>query len=77
MALIVDYNELESLGKTINTSTSEWFASLESVSNAIQTLAGSSNIQGQAAESVKSYLDIIHSSIIAAFSSILSAHSQN
>lgn len=77
MALIVDYNELESLGKTINTSTNEWFGSLQSISNAVQTLAGSSNIHGQAADNVKSYLDVIHSSIIAAFGSILSAHAQN
>ena len=77
MALIVDYNELESLGKSINTSTNDWFGSLESISNAIQTLSGSSNIQGQAADNVKSYLNTVHSSIIAAFGSIMSAHAQN
>lgn len=77
MALIVDYNELESLGKSINTSANDWFGSLESISNAIQTLSGSSNIQGQAADNVKSYLNTVHSSIIAAFGSIMSAHAQN
>ena len=77
MALIVDYNELEALGKSINTSANDWFGSLESISNAIQTLSGSSNIQGQAADNVKSYLNTVHSSIIAAFGSIMSAHAQN
>ena len=77
MALIVDYNELESLGKSINTSANDWFGSLESISNAIQTLSSSSNIQGQAADNVKSYLDIIHSRINIAFKLILTAHVEN
>lgn len=77
MALIIDYDELESLGKTINTSADDWFAALESVTNAVKALSGSPNINGQAANNVKSYLDVVHNSIIAAFCSILSAHAQN
>lgn len=77
MALIVDYDELEALGRAINTSTNDWLSALENTSNAIQTLAVSPNIQGQAAENAKNYLDVVHKRIIVAFLSILSAHAQN
>ena len=77
MAYRIDFDGLDGLYNQLRAQTSEWHQGLESLSNAVQTLADSNNMYGSGADSIRAYLENIHQSIISAISELIVLHSAN
>ena len=74
MSFIVDYPSMDALRDSIINNNTGWKESLTKLNEAIEELINSSNIQGEGANSAKSYFNTIHTLIMSHTAEAISAY---
>lgn len=77
MGFHVDYDGLDQLYSDLYSNVSAWNSSLVTLSGNVNGLVSSSNMAGNGADSVKSYFDSMHNTIIPVISRLITAHANN
>lgn len=77
MGFHVDYDGLDQLYSDLYSNVSAWNSSLVTLSGNVKGLVSSSNMAGNGADSVKSYFDSMHNTIIPVMSRLITAHANN
>ncbi|MDR2896647.1 MAG: LXG domain-containing protein, partial [Propionibacteriaceae bacterium] len=71
MGFSVDYDELTTLGFSVQTKLGGWGEQLTAIQGAMDALVGLESFQGSGAQAVKTYVSEVHAVIIASFGEIL------
>lgn len=74
MGFKVDFDALDTHYYSIATQVGAWQEQLEEIAGAIEVLSGSDNMSGSGADSIRSYMQTVHSTILATISELLSSH---
>lgn len=77
MSYKVEFDSLDSLYNSVGNQANNWMSELNAVREKMQTLMGTSNMTGAAADNIKSYIDNVHMTLIALLSQLVSLHSSN
>ncbi len=73
----VDFDSLDTLYNSVGNQANKWMEELNGLKSKFQTLIDTNNMSGSAADNVKSYIEVIHLTIIGLLSQLVSVHSSN
>mgnify|MGYP001850869127 CR=1 FL=1 len=77
MSYKVDFDSLDSLYNAVGNQANNWISELEAVKGKLQILLDTSDMSGAAADSIKSYIENVHITLIALLTQLVSLHSSN
>lgn len=77
MGYHIDYSSLDTLYNSVYSQAANWQTALESLSNATTTLAETTEMSGAGADSIRSYMTNVHSTIQALLAQVITLHQYN
>ena len=77
MGYKVEYDTLDGLYNGLSAQANQWLERFQSLQTAVEVLSGSKSISGTGADSIRSYFENVHGTIIGLLASLVSLHSAN
>ena len=77
MGYKVEYDTLDGLYNGLSAQANQWLERFQLLQTAVEVLSGSKSISGTGADSIRSYFENVHGTIIGLLASLVSLHSAN
>ena len=77
MGYKVEYDTLDGLYNGLSAQANQWLERFQLLQTAVEVLSGSKSISGPGADSIRSYFENVHGTIIGLLASLVSLHSAN